>query len=486
CPSSPVFKDFGSKLVEKIAARYKDNNNITVWHISNEYSGTCYCDLCEKNFRVWLKDKYKTIDAVNKAWNTEFWSHTFYEWDEIVTPNALGDGIAFNGKSAFSGISVDYDRFFSDALLDNYKMERDIIKNHLPDALCTTNFMGKYKPLDYFKWAKELDIISWDSYPSYNTPLYETASNHALMRSLKNNEPWMLMEQTPSQQNWQPYNSLKKPGQMRSLSYQAVAQGSDTVQFFQLRRSVGASEKFHGAVIDHVGHEHTRVFKEVAQLGNELKKIGDEILHSQVKSDVAILFDWNAWWALEYAIGPSTRLDYNEQISKFFEVFYDKNISVDFVTRGQKLDDYKLVIAPTLYMVEKEDVKIIEDFVENGGQFITTYMSGIVNESDNVHLGGYPGPLKDLLGIWVEEFDALAPEQRNHIDFNNTEYACGLMCDILHLEGAQALATYKDDFYKGHPALTVNKVGKGNAYYVASSFETDLLEALLKPIFRKD
>ncbi|HZJ86590.1 MAG TPA: beta-galactosidase, partial [Erysipelothrix sp.] len=169
CPSSPVFKDFGSKLVEKIAARYKDNQNITVWHISNEYSGTCYCDLCEKNFRVWLKDKYKTIDAVNKAWNTEFWSHTFYEWDEIVTPNALGDGIAFNGKSAFSGISVDYDRFFSDALLDNYKMERDIIKKHLPDALCTTNFMGKYKPLDYFKWAKELDIISWDSYPSYNT-----------------------------------------------------------------------------------------------------------------------------------------------------------------------------------------------------------------------------------------------------------------------------------------------------------------------------
>lgn len=482
CPSSRVFKDFSSKLVHELAKRYKDNENITIWHISNEYSGTCYCENCEKEFRVWLKDKYKTIEVLNEAWNTEFWSHTFYDWDEIVTPNVMGDGIGFNGKSAFSGISIDYDRFFSEALLDNYKMERDIVKQYIPNAVCTTNFMGKYKPLNYFDWAKELDIISWDSYPSYNTPISEISSNHALMRSLKHNQPWMLMEQTPSQQNWQPYNSLKKPGQMRSLSYQAISHGADTIQFFQLRRSVGACEKFHGAVIDHVGHENTRVFREVSQLGQELSRIGDQILHSRIKSEVAMIFDWESWWALEYSIGPSERLKYLDQFNKFYDVFYDKNISVDFVQPGDDLSDYKIVIAPTLYMVESDEVSKIESFVENGGIFITTYMSGISNKSDNVHLGGYPGPLKNLLGIWVEEFDALAPEQFNSITYNDNEYLCGLLCDIIHPTTAKVLALYNKDFYAGTPVVTKNKYGEGQAYYVGSSFETDFLEVLIDPI----
>lgn len=481
CPNSEVFKKYASNLVEQIALRYQNVPNIKIWHISNEYSAGCYCENCEKAFRVWLKRRYGTLEKLNKAWNTEFWSHTFYDWEEIVIPNAQGDGIE-NGKSAFSGISVDYDRFMSDSLLENYKMERDIIQNIIPNAVCTTNFMGSYKPLDYYKWAKEMEIVSWDNYPSYNTPLSETAFNHDLMRGLKDGQPFMLMEQTPSQQNWQPYNSLKKPGQMRSLSYQAIAHGADTIQFFQFRRSVGACEKFHGAVIDHVGHENTRVFKEVAELGNELEKYGDLFLNTRKNSDVAIVFDWENWWALDYAVGPNQDLDYVKHIQQYYAFFYDQNISVDIISKTDMLDNYKLVIAPNLYMITESEALEFEEYVSSGGNFLTTFMSGIVNESDNVHLGGYPGPLRDLLGIWVEEFDALGPEDKNKVSMQHREYHCGLICDIMHLETAESIAEYKSNFYKNTPVITKNKFKDGVSYYVGSLLENKFLNNFLEKL----
>ncbi|MER2003117.1 MAG: beta-galactosidase, partial [Enterococcus casseliflavus] len=275
CPNSLVYQKYAERLATKLAERYGENPQVTCWHINNEYGGECYCDNCEKAFRVWLKDKYHTIEALNKAWNMEFWGHTVYEWDEIVLPNALSEGIGYD-KTAFAGISIDYRRFNSDSLLKNYMMERDAIRKIDPTTPITTNLMGTFKGLDYFKWAKEMDLVSWDNYPSYNTPWSLVAMTHDLMRGLKQ-QPFMLMEQTPSQQNWQPYNSLKKPGQMRAQSYQTIAHGADTIQYFQLRRSIGACEKFHGAVIEHVGHEDTRVFRETAALGAELAQLSDII-----------------------------------------------------------------------------------------------------------------------------------------------------------------------------------------------------------------
>ncbi len=240
CPNSPVYQKYSESLARKLAERYGKNPAVVCWHINNEYGGDCFCEHCEKVFRVWLKDKYKNLDALNKAWNLEFWGHTVYEWDEIVLPNSLGDGMGY-WSTAFAGMSIDYRRFMSDSMLENFKAERDAIRDAGSAVPITTNMMGTYKNLDYFKWAKEMDIVSWDNYPSYNTPWSWIAMTHDLMRGLKD-KPFMLMEQTPSQQNWQPYNSLKKPGQMRAQSYQTVAHGGDTVQFFQLRRSVGGCE----------------------------------------------------------------------------------------------------------------------------------------------------------------------------------------------------------------------------------------------------
>ena len=481
CPNSLVWQKYAARLAGELAKRYGSNPHVVCWHINNEYNTGCYCENCEKAFRIWLREKYGTLEAVNAAWNTEFWGHTFYDWDEIVAPNNLSDGMGFGftRKTAFAGISIDYDRFLSDSLLENYKLERDAIREYDKETPITTNLMGTYKGLDYFKWAKEMDIVSWDNYPAYNTPWSFTAMRHDLMRGLKD-APFMLMEQTPSQQNWQPYNSLKKPGQMRAQSYQTVAHGADTIQFFQLRRSKGACEKFHGAVIAHSGSGDTRVFKECAQLGEELKKLGAETLGAKNTSEVGIIFDWDNYWALEYTSGPNVDLKYVDQIHQYYQYFYEHHIPVDMIPVDGDFSRYKAICAPVLYMVKEGVAEALEAFVEAGGTLITGMMSGIVDQSDNVHLGGYPGPLRRLCGIWAEEIDALAPEQSNTLRFpDGTEAQCKLLCDIIRPEGAETLAAYGGDFYEGTPAVTKNSFGKGTVYYVGTQPDHDGIAKIL-------
>ena len=478
CPNSPVFQKYSAALAGKLAERYGSNPQVKCWHISNEYGGECYCENCARAFRVWLQKKYGTLEELNKAWNMEFWGHTIYDWEEIVLPNALGEGIGTE-KTAFAGISIDYRRFNSDSMLANFMAERDAIREFDKETPITTNLMGTYKGLDYFKWAKEMDIVSWDNYPRYDTPWSHTAMCHDLMRGLKD-APFMLMEQTPSQQNWQPYNSLKRPGQMRAQSYQTLAHGADTIQFFQLRRSVGACEKFHGAVIEHVGTENTRVFREVKQLGEELEKLGGILPGSVNEAQVGVVFDWDNYWALEYTSGPSVDLTYVPHIHEYYRYFYDRNIAVNMVPVDADFSKYKLIVAPVLYMVKDGMAQALEAFVEKGGTLVLTYMSGIVGQSDNVHLGGYPGPLRRLAGVWVEEIDALAPEQFNQVVMDSGESCkCGLVCELMHLEGAESLGTYGDDFYKGMPAVTRNSFGKGHVYYVGTHMEEAGLDSIL-------
>ena len=480
CPNSLVYKKYAVRLATKLAERYKHYDNIVAWHISNEFGGKCYCDTCEKAFRVWLQNRYKTLEALNKAWNTSFWGHTFYAWDEIVVPNLQSEHFEWE-RSMFQGISLDYARFSSDSMLECYKEEYEAIKRITPEIQITTNLMGFYKELDYHKWAKYMDFVSWDNYPSTDDPYYKMGMDHDLMRGLKDGLPFALMEQTPSVTNWQPYNNLKRPGVMRLWSYQAVAHGSDTIMYFQMRRSIGACEKYHGALIDHVGTGETRVFKECAALGAELEKLGDEIIGSVVKSKVAILFDWDNWWALEYSAGPSKELRYIKEVSKYYTALAKQNINIDIIGVDADLSPYQLVIAPVLYMIKGDYHKKLEEFVRAGGQFITTFFSGIVDEHDLVTIGGYPGKLRELMGIWVEEIDALPPGEANKLVMTDGRtYSAELLCDLIHLETAEVVAVYGEDFYAGTPAVTVNHFGQGKAWYVGSSSSQEFFFDFLK------
>ncbi len=484
CPNSPVYQKYSVALARKLAERYGTYDNIVTWHISNEYGGECYCENCEKAFRVWLKEKYGSIEALNKAWNTSFWGHTFYDWDEIVVPNLQSEHFAQN-RTTFQGISLDYRRFNSDSILHNYLGEYEAVKAVTPHIPVTTNLMGFYKALDYQKWAGYMDVVSWDNYPDPTDPPALVAMRHDLMRGLKQGAPFMLMEQTPSVTNWQSYNLLKRPGDMRLISYQAVAHGADTVMFFQMRRSIGACEKFHGAVIDHVGTENTRVFREVSQLGEELKQLGDTTLDSRTPSKAAMLVDWDNWWALEYSAGPSCDLKYMDELANYYTALYDNNISVDIISAQDPLDDYKVVIAPVMYMTKPGADEKIRKFVSEGGTFVTTFLSGLVDEHDLVITGGYPGKLRDILGIWVEETDALPSYMKNSFSWNGKDYDCGLICDIMHMENAQALACYDKDFYEGTPVLSKNEFGKGHAYYVATRAGQDFYDDFLKKVLEE-
>jgi beta-galactosidase len=479
CPNSPNFRRLSTGLVRKLAERYGQHPALAIWHIGNEYGNICYCNLCEAAFRVWLQARYGSLEELNRRWYTRFWGHTYTDWSQVEAPTQ---------QRILQGLLIDYDRFQSESLLGCFKAEAEVLRELSSNIPITTNLMGAFKPLDYHQWAKEMDIVSWDSYPRKGAQPHEMAFNHALMRGLKEGQPWLLMEQTPSQQNWQAQNALKRPGIMRLWSYQAMAHGADSIMYFQWRRGQGGIEKFHGAIVEHEGSSRPRVFQEVAQLGRELEKLGTQTIGARVPAEAAILFDWNNWWALEYSSGPTVDLKYVAQCQKYFGALHNNHISTDVISPEADFSPYKVLVAPAFYMVKPGIAEKIEAFVQNGGTFITTFMSGIVDETDLVHLGGYPGPLRKLLGIWAEEIDALMPNETNQVLWSQPLSGltgisvCSLLCDRIHAEGAQVLATYASDFYSGEPAVTVNQLGSGRAYYLATDLEKSALNALVKHI----
>lgn len=407
-----------------------------------------------------------------------------YDWDDVVACNMLSEEFLWDGqiRTNFQGISLDYNRFNSDSMLECFNIEKDVLKRITPDIPVTTNLMGAYKHLDYQKWAKDMDFVSWDNYPAYDAVPGDAAMNHDLMRGLKQGKPFALMEQTPGVSNWHIYCKLKRPGVMRLWSYEAVAHGADTVMFFQMRRSMGACEKYHSGVIEHVGTDDTRVFREITALGAELDKLQGVTLGARAKSDVAIVFDWDNWWAAELSAGPSKLINYTKEVSFYYRAFFQQNISVDFVSVEDDLSSYKLVVAPMLYMCKDGFDEKVREYVQQGGSFLTTYFSGYVEDHDLVTLGGYPGRLKDILGIWVEESDALPPEENNSFVYEGKQYPAGLLCDLMHLRGAKEIASYESDFYAGMPVLTENEFGNGKAYYVGARSNEEFYKKYLGDI----
>ncbi|MEO8606816.1 MAG: beta-galactosidase [Chloroflexota bacterium] len=479
CPNSPDYRRFSGDMARKLAERYGQHPAVILWHISNEYSGECLCETCATRFREWLQGQYGTLDHLNQAWWTAFWGHTYTDWSQITPPYE-------NGEMLTHGLNVDYFRFMSESHIDCYRNERDILRAITQDIPITTNLMGAYKPIDYRKFAQELDIVAWDCYPNPNQSAGEIAFMHDTHRGLKDGQPFLLMEQTPSSQNWQDINALKRPGVLRLWSYLAVAHGADSVMYFQWRRGRGGCEKLHGAIIEHNGRSDTRVFGEVSQIGAELTQLGDAIIGARRDAQVGVLFDWDNWHAVENAVGPVRDKQYHKTVCKHYLPFYRQNVPVDVVFPESDFSRYRILVAPMLYLLKPGFAEEIEAFVEAGGTFVATYFSGVVNETDLAFTNGAPGPLSKVLGIWVEEIDALYPDQSNSIVMQDgRNYTCSRLADLLHTDGAEVLATYGSDFYAGMPVLTRNTFGKGQAYYVASDPEDSFLDQFYGDLLRQ-
>ena len=481
CYNSLKYRERAAAIAEAMAERYHDHPALVVWHVSNEYGTYCYCENCQAKFRRWLRERYGSIKNLNDRWHTSFWGRTVYSFEEIMLPTELNDDHRFN-----PGVQLDYQRFVTDSTVECFLNEYRVLKKYCPDIPVQTNMSGYIKKLDQFKLTKHMDILGWDNYPAPSDRPAMIAFRHDLMRGLYGQKPFVLMEQTPSVTNWQPYNRLKRPGEMRLLSWQAVAHGADAIQFFQIRRSIGACEKYHGAVIDHAGRADTRVFREVTQLGEELENIGGLFLDGKTPAKAAILFDWDNWWAVEYSAGPSIRMKYIDTIQDYYQAAFALNVAVDIIRVEDALESYQVVIAPLLYMVKHGYEQKLRDYVAKGGTFVTSYFSGMVDEHDLVDFGGYPGRLRELMGIWVEENDALPEGEQNAFSYCGKRYPADILCDLVHLEGAEAYGVYEEDFYAGMPALTVNQYGKGKACYVATHSNEEFYQTFLDRRFSQN
>ncbi len=479
CPHSSAYHERATKIVTKLAERYAKHPSLAMWHVDNEYAchvTECFCDASTAAFRGWLKNRYSSLDQLNQAWGTAFWSQIYTQWDEIHPPRQAPASVNPTQR-------LDWMRFNSDSWIACFEEQKAILRDLTPNIPITTNFMGFHKPVDYWDFASREDVVSNDNYPDTSIPEWMIQAGMVcdLMRSLGNHQPWILMEQASTHVNWRQRNATKRPGVMRLGSYQAIARGADGVMFFQWRASKAGSEKFHSGMLPHVGTD-SRVWREIKALGAELPKL-DPILSSHVQSEVAFLIDWENWWALELDGKPSNDLRLMSQVMSYYAPLYKRHIPIDFAHPESDLSKYRLVIVPNLYLVNEKAVENINRYVENGGQLVMSFFSGIVDENEHVRLGGYPAPFVDTLGLTIEEYAPYAETQSNTFcTMDGKKYGCALWSDIIHLKNAEAIATFEQDYYSGGSAITRNQFGKGVAFYVGTAPDENGMSWLMEQV----
>lgn len=480
CYTSPLYREKVTQIDTRLAEHYANHPAVILWHISNEFGGECHCELCQAAFREWVQKKYGTLDKLNHAWWANFWSHTYTDWSQVHSPSPVGE-------TSVHGLDLDWRRFVTHQTIDFMKTEIAAVKAVNPDIPVTTNMMTMYTyELNYFAFRDALDVISWDNYPEWHNPYMgneevakDCAMTHDMMRSLQK-KPFLLMECTPNATNWQDVSKLKKPGMHQLSVIEAVAHGADSGQYFQLRQSRGSCEKFHSAVISNTGTENTRTFREVTDIGAVLEQLSGRVYGSGTPAETAILFDTENKWALDKCQGPrNIGLDYFGNIRRNYNYFWKNGINVDIIDSTFDLSGYKLVIAPMLYLFRDGIQEKLRRFVRDGGTLVTTCFTGVVNDTDLSFLGeATEDKLSDVLGLWVEEVDSLYDCESNRTTWNGKSYSLKELCEICHPTTCETLAVYETDFYAGKPVLTKNQFGKGVAYHVSASADTDFFHAL--------
>ena len=481
CFTSPVYREKVKQMNRRLAQRYGKNPTVIAWHISNEYGGECHCPLCIDAFRDFLREKYHNdIGELNRAYWTTFWSHTYDRFDQIEPPGK-------NTETGLHGLNLYWRRFLTHKTMDFIRNETAPIRELTPNLPVTINMMYAFCELDYHKLAEVIDFASWDSYPEWHNGddsvrAQEAGFWHDFFRTMKG-KPFLLMESTPSLVNWKPYNKPKRPGMDVLSSMQAVAHGSDSVQYFQWRKSRGSSEKFHGAVIGHDGTENTRVFRSVQTTGAMLKKL-DEIAGTVTRPQVAVVFDWENMWALDDCQGYAMNdKQYIKTCYSYHRLFWERGIDCDIVSPKADLSAYKIVVAPMLYLTDNETIRNLTNYVSGGGTLYATYMLGTVNENDLCWLGGIPADsLKNVFGIEAEEIDTLYPAERQHAQMDGCNHELVDYCEVIHLRGAQALAIYTDGYYKDTAAAAIHSYGEGTAVYQACRDSGSLKEQIVSKL----
>ncbi|MFI2507525.1 beta-galactosidase [Streptomyces sp. NPDC018972] len=479
CHSNADYRAAAANITTRLAERYGDHPALAMWHVHNEYGvpvSACYCDSCADRFRRWLEREYGTVDAVNEAWGTAFWGQRYAAFDEINPPRRTPTV----GNPAQA---LDYRRFADATMRENFTAERDILHRLSPGVPVTTNFMtalSQCDSVDYWAWGREVDLVTNDHY--LITDGRRTHVNLAmaadLTRSVAGGAPWLLLEHSTSGVNWQPRNPAKAPGQMARNSLAHVARGSEGAMFFQWRQSRRGAEKFHSAMLPH-GGTGTRVFREVTELGASVRSLAP-VRGTRTEADVAVLWDWQSWWAQNLDWRPSEDHDARERADAWYEALYDHHLTVDFAHPEADVSRYPLVVVPALYLMTEAAGNNLKEYVENGGTLVVSYFSGIVDEHDAVHEGPYPGALRDVLGLTVEEFSPLLQGERVRLTGpDGAELDADVWTEFVVPRGAETVWTYADGLTEGRPAVTRHRLGEGTAWYVSTRLGAEGLATLL-------
>jgi beta-galactosidase len=475
CVHHPEYARAALRITGELGRRLGRHPAVRMWHVHNEYAchvPQCFCDISAAAFRDWLRRRYGTIDALNDAWGAMFWSQRYRDFDEVLPPRVTP-------TVPNPGHDLDYRRFSSDSYLEAFTAERDLLRSVAPPLPVTTNFMGFFKPLDYFGWAAAEDLCSTDNYPDPadpDSPLL-TALHYDLVRSLKKDVPWVVMEQATFRVNWRPVNSAKAPGEMRRVCYQALARGAAGVLFFQWRASAAGAEKFHSAMLGHAGTA-SPAWREVVELGGELQRLA-ELGGATVAADCAIVFSWPNWWALEQPSKPSAVLRMLDQVRWMYRPVFEGGLTADIVAPGEDLSRYRLVLVPSLYLLGAAEAASIVRYVENGGTAVISFWSGIVDERDHVYLGPYGGPLRELFGGDVLDVVPLQPGESAEVtwpDGRVSEGTCWL--DVIEPTGGEVIARYSSTPWAGHPAILSNSFGAGRVIYLGTRLADDAMAGL--------
>ena len=464
CPSAPAYRQAANALAARLAGRYGQHPGVVMWHVNNElgcHNWHCYCDVSAADFRGWLERRYRSVEQLNDAWGAAFWSQRYTDWSQVQPPRAVSYHSFANPTQ-----QLDWWRFSSDALLECYRGEAAAVRAHATQPV-TTNFMGLFKPVDYRQWAGEQDIVSNDHYllADQPDPAQDLAMTADLLRSLAGGGPWLLMEHSPSAVNWQPRNLAKAPGEMRRNSFQHVARGADGVMFFQWRASRAGAEKFHSAMVPHAGTDSER-WREVAALGRDVAAVA-ELAGSRVEQPgVAMVLDWPSWWAATLDSHPSVDVDPVRSLGRWHRWCWSENVTADVIGSEDDLAGYRVVVLPVSYLLADAAVARLERWVRAGGTLVATYFTGIVDSHDHIRLGGYPGALRDLLGVRIEEFHPLA--ERATVPLTAFDDAATVWSEHGRATDAEVLSAYAGGPCAGSPAVTRRRVGEGWAWYVGT------------------
>ncbi len=481
CPNNPRYHRHTERIVAKMAEHYAHNPAVIGWQIDNEFGNRCYCDICQGEFQKWLQNRYDDLDNLNGKWGTIFWSHIYTDWSQIPVPLTTA-------RSHNPGLGLDYKRFMSDTYRAYQKMQIEVIRQNTSDQFITHNLMGfGYNQLDYYDNAEDLDFVSWDNYMrmQWNMQAAVDPSRAALsadtMRGLKKQNFW-VMEQQSGGGGWEMVAVPPKPGELRLWAYQTIAHGADAVIFFRWRTCRTGTEQYWQGVLEHHGIPSRR-YNEAAQMGNELKKVGDLIQGSTLKPQVAIMQSYDSRFAFQ--VQPNNpRFGYEGHIQDIYRGFYNANVPVEIVSEKDPLTEFKVVVVPAMYILTEETAGNLERFAASGGVVVFTPRTGVKDQDNKVVNMKLPGLVARMAGVEVEEYVSMPEDQDSQVQFGlpnlEEEFTASVWADVLNPTTAKIVARYSHDYYADQAAVTINALDKGKVIYIGTMGDANFYAGITK------